>query len=341
ERFNNEIKNGAKLTVRESQMAVFVDQGQIADTFGPGMYDLSTENLPILSTLKGWKHGFESPFKSEIYFINTKNFTDRRWGTKSPIILNDDRFGMLELRAYGTYAIKVKDGGTFLKEIVGTDGSFTVEEVDEQLRSITVTRFTDALGESRIPVEGLAGNINEMSEYSHNQLQPDFEAYGLELTKFLIENVSMPEEIKKEIFELSRLDKIDLDKLAKMKAAKAMEKAAENEGGAAGAGMGIGMGFVMANQVGNAFQQNTQSVSSPSTGAAPPPLPSQAPIWVAIDGQQSGPYNLETLVSLKNQGKLTAKSLVWKEGMTNWQEASTMPDLNSLFGATPPPLPTA
>ena len=340
ERFNNEIKNGAQLTVRESQIAVFVDQGQIADTFGPGMYELSTENLPILSTIKGWKHGFESPFKSEIYFINTKNFTDRRWGTKSPIILNDDRFGMLELRAYGTYAIKVKDGGTFLKEIVGTDGSFTIEEVDDQLRSITVTRFTDALGESRIPVEGLAGNINEMSKYSHNQLLPDFEAYGLELTIFLIENVSMPEEIKKEIFELSRLDRIDLDKLAKMKAAKAMEKAAENEGGAAGAGMGIGMGFVMANQVGNAFQQNTPNTNN-SAAAGPPPLPTQASIWVAIDGKQSGPHDFAALSKLKAQGQLAANSLVWKEGMVNWEEASKMAELKGLFGATPPPLPTA
>lgn len=342
ERFNNEIKNGAQLTVRESQIAVFVDQGQIADTFGPGMYTLNTENLPILSTIKGWKHGFESPFKSEVYFINTKNFTDRRWGTKSPIILNDDRFGMLEIRAYGTYAIKVEDGGKFLKEIVGTDGNFTVEEVDEQLRSIVVTRFTDAIGESRIPVEGLAGNISELSEFSHTQLTPEFEEYGLDLTKFLIENVSMPEEIKKEIFELSRLDKIDLDKLAKMKAAKAMEKAAENEGGAAGAGMGIGMGFVMANQVGQAFQTNTnQGTQQPASGggAVPPPLPGEMKVWVALNGQQSGPFNEATLKQLVSSGQLNPNSLVWKEGMASWQAASTIAEVNALFSSTPPPLP--
>jgi len=130
ERYNNEIKNGAKLTVRESQIAVFVDQGQIADVFKPGMHTLNTENLPILATLKGWKYGFESPFKSEIYFINTKNFTDMKWGTKNPIMLNDDRYGLLEIRAFGTYAIKVNDGGKFIKEIVGTDGNFTVDEID-------------------------------------------------------------------------------------------------------------------------------------------------------------------------------------------------------------------
>ncbi|MEO0405431.1 MAG: SPFH domain-containing protein, partial [Bacteroidota bacterium] len=255
---------------------------------------------------------------------------------------NDDRFGMLEIRAYGTYAIKVEDGGKFLREIVGTDGNFTVEEVDEQLRSITVTRFTDAIGESRIPVEGLAGNISELSEFSHEQLQDDFSEYGLQLTKFLIENVSMPDEIKKEIFELSRLDKIDLDKLAKMKAAKAMEKAAENEGGAAGAGMGIGMGFVMANQVGNAFQQNTentQAQASATGGSAPPPLPGEMKVWVAIGGQQAGPFNKNTLQELIKNGQVNPNSLVWKEGMAGWQAASAVSDVNQLFSSTPPPLP--
>jgi membrane protease subunit (stomatin/prohibitin family) len=147
ERSQNEIKNGAKLTVRESQVAVFVNQGQIADVFTPGMYTLNTENLPILATIKGWKYGFNSPFKAEVYFVNTKNFTDLKWGTKSPIIVNDDRFGMLEVRSFGTYAIKIKDAGKFIKEIAGPDGEFTKNEVTEQLRSIVVTRFTDAVGE--------------------------------------------------------------------------------------------------------------------------------------------------------------------------------------------------
>ena len=340
ERYNNEIKNGAKLTVRESQMCVFVSEGQIADVYTPGMYTLNTANMPILSTLKGWKHGFESPFKAEVYFINTKNFTDLKWGTKSPIIVNDDRFGMLEIRAYGTYAIRVIDGGKFLKEIVGTDGEFTVDEVDEQLRSITVTRFSDALGESRIPIEGLAANLNELSKFSHEALNPEFNEYGLELTKFLIENVSMPEKIKEEIFELSRLERIDLDKLAKMKAAKAMEKAAENEGGAAGAGMGIGMGFVMANQVGQAIQQPTQGqASQSSSGGTPPPIPGNAPIFVAIDGKQVGPLDKAGLEQLVQSGQLLPASLVWKQGMANWAAADSVDETKSLFGAVPPPLP--
>ena len=334
ERYNNEIKNGAKLTVRESQIAVLVDEGRIADVFTPGMYTLTTANVPILATLKGWKHGFESPFKSEVYFINTKNFTDLKWGTKNPIILNDDRFGMLEIRAFGTYAIRIVDGGKFLKEIVGTDGEFTVDEVDGQLRSIVVTRFTDAVGESRIPVEGFAGNANELSEFALKAMSEEFGDYGLELTKFLIENVSMPEEIKKEIFELSRLDRIDLDKLAKMKAAKAMEKAAENPGGAAGAGMGIGMGFVMANQVGGMFNQQTQQ------GATPPPMPGQAMYFAGIGGQQAGPFDMKTLQSMIASGQLTAETLVWKQGIAGWLAANQVPDVAALFGAVPPPLPS-
>lgn len=334
ERYNNEIKNGAQLIVRESQVAVFVDQGQIADVFQPGRYELSTQNLPILSTIKGWKYGFNSPFKCEVYFVNTKNFTDQKWGTKSPIILNDDRFGMLEIRSYGTYTIRVQDAGKFIKEIVGTDGNFTTDEVSEQLRSIVVTRFTDAIGESRISVEQMAGNVNELSEFAHGQLKPEFLEYGLELSKFLIENVSMPEEIKKEIFELSRLNKIDLDKLAKLKAAKAIEKAAENEGGGAGAGMGIGMGFVMANQMGNLFNQQQ---GAPAAGG-PPPIPGTA-FFVAVNGKQEGPFDLSGLQGMINQGILTRDSLVWSQGMANWQKASETEALTNLFGTVPPPLP--
>lgn len=336
ERFNNEIKNGAKLIVRESQMAVFVDQGQIADVFTPGMYTLNTENLPILATIKGWKYGFESPFKSEIYFINTKNFTDRRWGTKSPIILNDDRFGMLEIRAFGTYAMRVADCGKFLKEIVGTDGNFTVDEVDEQLRSITVTRFTDAIGESAIPVERLAGNVNELSDFSHQALTPEFAEYGIELTKFLVENVSMPEEIKKEIFELSRLDRIDLDKLTKMKAAKAIEKAAENEG-AAGASMGVGMGMFMGTQMGNNMNQAQQQANTPAP--APPPIPGTAPVWVAVNGQQAGPFDQKALKDLVASGQLTQDTLVWKNGLSAWVSAKDLEETKNLFVSGPPPLP--
>lgn len=339
-RYQNEIKNNAKLTVREGQVAVFVDQGQIADVFTPGMYTLNTENLPILSTLKGWKYGFNSPFKAEVYFVSTRNITDQKWGTKNPITLNDERFGMVEIRAFGTYVIKVNDAGLFLREIVGTDGHFTVEEIAEQLKSLIATRFTDTVGDAKLPIENYASNVNEISDLLHGVLNPEFKAYGIELTKFLIENVSMPDEIKKEIHELSRLNKIDLAKLAQYKAAIALEKAAENESGTAGAGMGMGMGFAMANQMGSTFggvpQQHAQTQQS---GAMPPPMPPAITYFVALNGQQNGPFDMQTMKQMAAQNQITKETLVWREGMASWLPINDLVELVSIFGSVPPPIP--
>jgi len=340
ERHDNEIKNKAKLIVREGQAAVFINEGQLADVFAPGTHTLETQNLPILSTLKGWKYGFDSPFKAEVYFVSMRNFTNQKWGTKNPITLSDARFGMLEIRAFGTYVIKIEDPSKFIKEIVGTDGHFTTDEITNQLRSLIVTRFTDAMGEAELPVEKYAANTNEISQLVKDIMQEDFNAYGIKLTKFLIENVSMPEEIKKEIFELSRLDRIDLDKFAKIKAAKAIEKAAENESGTAGAGMGMGMGFAMANQMGNAFapQQQQQAAQSQTSGT-PPPVPVAETYHVVVNGQQAGPFDMNTLQQMINENQVTKESLVWKQGMAAWTAAEQVSALSNLFGAMPPPLP--
>ena len=334
DRHQNEIKNGAKLTVREGQVAVFINEGQMADVFTPGMYTLSTENLPILSTLKGWKYGFNSPFKAEVYFVSTRNFTAQKWGTKNPIILSDPRFGMIEIRAFGTYVIKISDAPTFIKEIVGTDGNFTNDEVAEHLKSMIVTRFTDAVGEANLPVENYASNVSEVSEFVHSVIGPEFKEYGIDVTKFLIENVSMPEELKKEIFELSRLNSIDLNKLAKMKAAKAMEKAAENQSGTAGAGMGMGMGFAMAGQMGNAFASDQKS-NTPT----PPPLPKAVSFYLAIDGQQAGPFDLAKIEEMARAKQVDKNTLAWKEGMSDWKSAGEINELKKAFSSVPPPIP--
>ncbi|WP_165045738.1 SPFH domain-containing protein [Dysgonomonas sp. ZJ709] len=333
ERHNNEIKNNAKLIVREGQMAVFINEGQIADTFTPGTYTLNTQNLPILSTLKGWKYGFNSPFKAEVYFVSTKNFIDQKWGTKNPLVLSDSRFGMIEVRAFGIYSFKITDAPTFIREIVGTNMSFTTSHISEQLKSIIVTRFSDATGEANKPIEEYASNLNELSESIFGFMHDDFAAYGMEVTKFLIENISMPDEVKKEIFELSRLDKIDLDKLTKMKAAKAMEAAAENPSGTAGMGIGLGAGMAMANTM-------AQSMATQSTqNTPPPPLPTDTAYYVAVGGQQSGPFNKEGLKELVAKQILTKETLVWKQGMTDWAAAESQSDLQQLWGQTPPPLP--
>jgi membrane protease subunit (stomatin/prohibitin family) len=341
ERHQNEIKMGAKLTVRESQLAVFVNEGQIADVFQPGMYTLQTQNMPILSTLKGWKYGFNSPFKAEVYFVNTRQFTNQKWGTKNPVMLRDAEFGPVRLRAFGSYAMRVKDPVKFIKEIAGTDGHFTTDEVTEQLRNIVITRFTDAVAESRIPVLDLASNYDELSKFVDTKMKPEFEEYGIELTKLLIENISLPPEVEAALDKRSSMGIIgNLGAFTQFQAANSMEKAAENPGGFAGAGVGMGMGFAMSNQMGNMFQNNQFNGASGNVGT-PPPMPPQILYYVASNGQQTGPFNEGQLAQMVQSGALKRESLVWKQGMAAWSAAGQVAELANLFGATPPPVPPA
>ncbi len=343
ERYQNEIKNGAQLIVREGQTAVFINEGKLADVFTPGTYTLNTQNLPILATLKGWKYGFNSPFKAEVYFVNTHLFTDEKWGTKNPITLNDDRFGLVEIRAFGTYAFKINDAGKFIIDIVGTDANFTNYEINEHLKSLISTRFTDTIGEANLPIELYAANTTELSETCLEVMQPEFNSVGISLEKFFIENVSMPEELKKEIFEYSRIDKLDLDKLTKFKTAKAIEAAAANEGGTAGAGMGMGMGFVLAQQMGGMMSPmgTQQSLQPPQTSpVAPPPIPVQIQYFYASNGQQAGPVSFDQLKGLFANRTINNDSLLWKQGMANWAPLKDIEELKSFLGGnTPPPLP--
>ncbi|MBI2721112.1 MAG: SPFH domain-containing protein [Bacteroidetes bacterium] len=335
-RYQNEIKMGAKLTVRESQIAVFMNEGKIADVFQPGMYTLETQNMPVLSTLKGWKFGFNSPFKADIFFISTKQFIQQKWGTKNPITLNDTRFGFIELRAFGSYAFRVTDGGKFIKEISGTNENFSTEEVAEQLRSLIVTKFTDAVGEGNIPVEKFAANMEELSKLGQEKLNVDFNDYGLTITKFLVENVSMPEELKKEIFNYSRLNTIDMNKLAQFNTANAIKDAANNEGlGGAGVGMGVGMG--MGNMMSNVMSNMNQGLNSQNNNGlnTPPPL---VQFHVVVNGAQAGPFNMQQLQKMATSGTLVRASQVWKAGMANWMAAESQPELASLFMNVPPPI---
>ncbi|MBL4746534.1 MAG: SPFH domain-containing protein [Flavobacteriaceae bacterium] len=343
ERYQNEIKNGAKLIVREGQTAVFISEGQLADVFTPGSYDLTTQNLPVLTTLKGWKYGFNSPFKSEVYFVNTHLFTDEKWGTKNPIILNDERYGLVEIRAFGTYTFRIEDAGKFIVDVVGTDGNFTSFEINEHLKSLIATRFTDTVGKANIPIELYAANTTELSQTCQDVMQAEFNRVGIALEKFYIENVSMPEELKKEIFEYSRLNKIDLNKLTQFKAAKAIEVAAANESGAAGAGMGMGMGFAMAQQMGNFMNpmQGAQVTTQAPQAAMPPPMPSVTQYFYATNGKQAGPVATDFLKSLFASRVINKNSLVWKQGMDNWTAIKDVAELKSFLGGnTPPPLPT-
>ena len=344
ERYQNEIKNEAQLIVREGQTAVLINEGRLADVFKPGTYTLNTQNLPILATLKGWKYGFNSPFKAEVYFVNTHLFTDEKWGTKNPITLNDERFGLVEIRAFGTYAFKINDAGKFLIDIVGTDNNFTNFEINEHLKSLIATRFTDTVGEAKLPIELYAANTTELSETCKEVMQPEFNSVGISLEKFFIENVSMPEDLKKEIFEYSRLDKLDLDKLTKFKTAKAIEAAATNEGGTAGAGMGMGMGFVLAQQMGGLMspQMGGQATAPQVQNIMPPPMPVAIQYFYAANGQQAGPANLEQLKALFANRTINKDTLIWKQGMSGWTALNQVEELKAFLGGSlPPPLPSA
>src|SRR3954463_9078157 len=191
-----EIKNGAQLIVRESQAAVFVHEGQVADVFGPGRYSIEGGNTPILSKLGAWKYGFNSPIKSEVYFVNTKQFTDMKWGTSNPVMLRDQDFGIVRLRAFGAYSLSIADPAGFIKEIAGTNAQFQTEDIDGQLKRAIVTEFTDALGELKIPALDLAAQYKELGERIRGMINEDFKTYGLEVTKFYVENVSLPPEVE-------------------------------------------------------------------------------------------------------------------------------------------------
>lgn len=251
---NQEIKNGAQLIVRESQAAVFVFEGQAADVFTPGRYTIEGGNTPILSKLGAWKYGFNSPIKSEVYFVNTKQFTDTKWGTANPVMLRDADFGIVRLRAFGAYSLRVSDPQTFIKEIAGTNGHFQVEDIDGQLKRAIVTEFSDAIGELKIPALDLAAQYKELGDVIRGKINEDFKTYGLEVTKFYVENISLPEEVEAAMDKRASMGAIgNVDNYMKFQAADALRDAAQNEGGGAGLGAGLGAGFAVGNQMVNAF----------------------------------------------------------------------------------------
>jgi membrane protease subunit (stomatin/prohibitin family) len=343
-RFQNEIKNNAKLTVRESQVAVFVNEGQFADVFMPGMYTLATQNLPILSTLKGWKYGFNSPFKAEVYFVNTKQFTNLKYGTKNPIMIRDAEFGPVRIRAFGNYAMRITDAKTFIKEIAGTDEHVTTEEITENLKNIVMTRFTDAVASAKIPVLDMASNYDEFSETIHKKIAPEFLEYGITLTKLLVENISLPPEVEAMLDKRSSMGIVgNLGAYSQFQAANAMESAAQNPngGGLMGAGMGMGMGMGMGNQMAGMYNQNQ---FNPNTGMqgqqnTPPPPPPVSQYFIAVNGAQQGPYDDNAFRGMIQSGAVKKDTVIWKAGMAGWLAAGTVPELAQFFNSMPPPMP--
>jgi membrane protease subunit (stomatin/prohibitin family) len=336
-RYNNEIKYGAKLTVREGQAAAFVNEGQLADVYRPGMYTLETQNMPILSTLKGWKYGFNSPFKAEVYFISTKQWTDLKWGTQNPIMLRDPEFGPVRVRAFGTYAMRVSDPATFLRQLVATDPSFETYDVSNQLRNMIVARFVDVVGQAKMPVLDLAGNYEKIGKLALERMTPELAGMGLALAQFYIENISLPPEVEQALDTRTKMGVLgNLDQYTRYQTAEAIRDAAQNPGGIAGAGAGIGAGVAIGQQMAGAL---SGAAAAAGAGSGPPPLATSVGYYLGVGGQQTGPFDVAALAGKVRDGSLTRTSLIWKPGMAAWAPAESVAELQPLFASVPPPLP--
>lgn len=335
-RYNNEIKNGAQLIVRPGQMAVLVSGGEIADSYGPGHYELETNNMPILSTLQGWKYGFESPFKAEVYFVSTKQITDLKWGTPNPVMLRDPEFGPIRIRAFGTYALQAVDPKALLTEVVGTDDDFQSDEITDLLRSMITSAFTQALADLQIPALDLASRYQELGAKIRERVVEQIDdEYGLDCPQLFVVNISLPEAVEKALDTRTSMGVIgDMNKFQQYQMGNAMTSAAENpSGGGAAEGLGLGMGMAMAGRM-------MGGMGGPAAGpaaAAPPPPPAA---WhVAVGGATQGPFALSQLASGVASGEITKDTMVWTAGMDGWAAAATVPALSGLFASQSPPPP--
>jgi membrane protease subunit (stomatin/prohibitin family) len=368
-RYNNEIKNGAELIVREGQEAVFVYRGQLADRFGPGHYTLTSENMPLMSTLQGWKYGFNSPFRSEVYFINSRPVTDLRWGTANPVTVRDPDFKMVQVRANGLCVARVIDAAIFLRQIIGTDSSVDIEEIAELLRRVITLAFSDMIMETRLGVIDLQGRQVQLAEQLRAFVAERVDdEYGLAIDSITL-NISLPEEITQAmtrgvargVEESGWAHNLgDMQRYQQAKAAEAMANAANSPGGSGMMGdmLGAQMGMMLGQQMGHQMQPGYgQGYGQPGyaqpgyaqpgvfpgypqggPAAPPPPLPNQVSYHVEQNGQTAGPFPFPHLQQAVAAGQLTASTLVWTQGMAGWAPAGQVPDLARLF-AEPPPLP--
>lgn len=339
---DQEIKMGAQLTVRENQVALFINEGEVADLFKPGRYELSTQNMPIMTTLRSWKYGFDSPFKAEVYFFNTRLFTDLKWGTSNPVMMRDTEFGMIRVRGFGTYAIRIADPKEFFKTVVGTQGLTTTDDILGQLRSTIVSHLSDIIAESKIAALDLASSYRELAILAQKELAPTFAGYGLDLARFNIDNISLPEEVEAAIDQRTKLGVLGghLNQYAQMQTAESIKVAAGNPGGMAGAGAGIGAGMAMGQMMGQAMNAPPPA---PGAGSAPPPPPgpqANVPRWsLAIDGKTYGPYTDDALKNMVQSGQVARSTQAWRPGASGWASLDSYSELELSGGSAMPPPP--
>ena len=264
-----EIMMGAQLTVRESQVAIFVNEGQLADIFQPGRYVLETANMPMMTKLQSWRYGFNSPFKADVYFVNTKQFLDRKWGTTNPVMMRDKEFGAIRLRAFGNYSFRVTDPATLLRECFGTNRTYRAEDLEGQVKRVAVSSLSDAIAESGIPALDLAANYEELGEHALAVINPKLAPLGFQLTRFVIENISLPEEVEKALDRRTSMGVVgDLNKYTQYQAAEALREGANTPGSTAGAGIGMGAGMAMGQMMAQAMQAQP-TAATPAAAASP------------------------------------------------------------------------
>lgn len=281
--YNKEIQMGSSLIVRESQIAVFVYRGQVADVFEPGHYKLATANMPVMTTLQHWTHGFNSPFKSEVYYFNTRQYTDLKWGTPNPITLRDAEFGVLRVRAFGSYSMRVTDPEKMMRELSGTEERYTVGQIENQIRAAIITRFTDHVAQSKVPFLDYAANLNEFSSALVPIMGEELDRFGLGLETFFVQNVSLPPEVEKLIDKRAGMSALgDLDQYTKFQVAEAIPQAAAagGDGGLAGAGMGAGIGMAMGGAMANALGGSMGGMGQQPAAVAPAPVAAAPKVMV-------------------------------------------------------------
>jgi membrane protease subunit (stomatin/prohibitin family) len=344
-RWQNEIKNGAQLTVRPGQTAVFVDQGRVADVFTEGMYQLTTANIPILSTLKGWKHGFNSPFKSEVYFVSTKVIAGLKWGTPQPLMMRDPDFGVIRVGAFGTYSIRCTDAKALLTQLVGTDGHYDTDELGQVMRSLMQQSIAEVIGQSKVAALDLIGNYGKLADEIKAKVETQIDdEYGLDLTSVQVVNINVPESVQKAMDQRASMGALGSGSLGPAPNMAAFQQFQMGNsmgnlggGGGAGAGMNMGMGLALASQMMNQQQQSPAVMAAPP----PPPLPTAAQWYFGINGQNVGPLAIDVVRQFVQMGQIRGDTLAWTNGQPSWLPASQVPALQQFFMAAggPPPLP--
>jgi membrane protease subunit (stomatin/prohibitin family) len=328
ERYNNSVKMGAKLIVRPGQVAVFVNDGQVADVFQPGMYELSTRNLPILSTLCGWKDGLNAPFKVDVYFFNTTVFTDLNWETSNPLIIHNTELGSVSLCAYGTYNLRVSDPAKLVQQLVSIDGLFPLDEIKTHWCNRVVNAFANWIRRGQISLFDFAAYYPDMGEQARIEMQPEIQQWGLELTQLLIENISLPPEVEEALDQQASIGVIEnLSPYTQYQGVEAIAQSAQNPSDANSI-LDLGISLDMS-------WQRLRPMQSQSPQTSQPPISQPTQWYIFQNDQQLGPFTLEELA----KQELTAQTQVWKTGMSGWQPAREIRQLASILPSAASPLP--